>query len=108
MLGTLQSGIAVETPVFTRAAVDSATALDVKITCATPSADIRYTLNGELPQITDPVIRSGAVLRISNSATLKARAWDGAAVSGLAEEDYRITGAVAFGKQHGLALSRVG
>ncbi|MGB6223589.1 MAG: chitobiase/beta-hexosaminidase C-terminal domain-containing protein [Haloferula sp.] len=82
--------------------------MDVQISCATPSASIRYTLNGEDPQLGDPLIRSGGVVRLANSATLKARAWAGGALSDVAEEDYRITGAVAFGKQHGLSLSRAG
>jgi len=99
---------AVDKPVFIPSASDSATAIDVTITCGTANALIRYTLNGEDPTSGDPVVRSSGSIRIAKSTTLKAVAWKGGEVSEVAEEYYRVTGAIAMGGQHGLALSRAG
>lgn len=50
-------------------------AVDVVITCATPGAVIHYTLNGNEPTESDPIIASGGSVRIINFTFLRARAW---------------------------------
>ena len=80
-------------------------ALDVTVTCATPAAEIRYTLNGSEPTRHDPFIASGSTLRISRHSVVKAKAWLGEEASAATTEDYRITGAIVSGYQHGMALS---
>ncbi len=80
-------------------------ALDVIVSCATSGATIHYTLNGAVPTEFDPIVTSGGSLRIRRNVEVKAKAWVGANSSTVAAEDYRITGALAAGEQHGLALS---
>lgn len=80
----------------------------MKIICETENAEIHYTLNGAEPTKFDPAITSGGTIRISRNAVLKVRAWLGAEASPVVTEDYRITGAVSCGYQHGLALSVAG
>lgn len=75
------------------------------MTCATPLAEIHYTLNGSEPTRFDPAVTSGDTIRVSRNATVKARAWLGSEASPVVAEDYRITGSIASGDQHGLALS---
>lgn len=86
-----------------------ATAFDVEITCATPGATIRYTVNGQDPILIDPAIGAGEDLRVSGSVTLKARAWkDGMEPSEVAVAAYVISGDVSAGLQHGLGLKSSG
>lgn len=92
-------------PLLSPQAADSPVVLDLTVTCPTPGAEIRYTLNGVEPTRFDPVVASGGTVRISRNAVVKARAWLGSEVSLVATEDYRITGSIASGDQHGLALS---
>lgn len=75
------------------------------MTCSTEGAEIRYTLNGTDPTLFDPSVASGGSVRVSRNAVLKARAWVGGEASAISTEDYRITGSIASGDQHGLALS---
>jgi alpha-tubulin suppressor-like RCC1 family protein len=102
---SLQAGAEIAAPEFTPRAADSAVALDVTVTCPTPGAEIRYTLNGSEPTRHDPLIASGGTLRIARHSVVKAKAWLGAETSGATTEDYRITGAIVSGYQHGMALS---
>ncbi|MBM4103217.1 MAG: hypothetical protein FJ263_04085 [Planctomycetes bacterium] len=48
----------------------------VIITYPSPTATIHYTVNGNTPTESDPVIASGSSVLISKSMTLKARAWE--------------------------------
>ena len=52
-------------------------AQSVTISCNTPGVVIHYTLNGNDPTLSDPVIATGAAITISSDVpvTLKARAW---------------------------------
>jgi alpha-tubulin suppressor-like RCC1 family protein len=86
-------------------AADSPVGLDVVVTCPTPLAEIHYTLNGSEPTRFDQTVSSGGTIRVSRNATVKARAWLGSEASPVVAEDYRITGSIASGDQHGLALS---
>ena len=49
--------------------------LTVGVTCATLGATIHYTTNGVDPVDTDPTIASGGLITISQTTTLKAKAW---------------------------------
>jgi alpha-tubulin suppressor-like RCC1 family protein len=103
LLPVLEAEIAA--PALSPRAADSPVGLDVLVTCATPGAEIRYTLNGTEPTRFDPLVASGGTVRVSRNAMLKARAWSGSEASPVTTEDYRITGSIASGDQHGLALS---
>lgn len=92
-------------PLLSPHAADSPVALDLTVTCPTPGAEIRYTLNGIEPTRFDPIVASGGTVHISRNAVVKARAWLGSEASPVASEDYRITGSISSGDQHGLALS---
>jgi alpha-tubulin suppressor-like RCC1 family protein len=86
------------TGVYTRAKT-------VTVTCDTPAATIHYTTNGADPTEADLVITSGSTLPVNSSMMLKAKAWKpGQPESGVARGDYSITGAVAAGANHTLAL----
>lgn len=65
--------------------------VDVTIASATPGATIHYTLDGNEPTESDPVIASGGTLRLSVHTNLRARAWKpGLIPSGTAFEQYII------------------
>jgi len=51
------------------------TAVDVTITCATPGATIHFTINGNQPTESDPIIASGGTVRLTAFTFLRARAW---------------------------------
>jgi hypothetical protein len=79
-------------PSFNPAAGSYSPSVDVTITCATASAEIRYTLDGNDPTQTSSLY-SGPV-NISSSATLKARAFKAAMdPSSIATGVYTIGGA---------------
>ena len=102
---SMHVGAELAAPELTPRAADSAVALDVTVTCPTPGAEIRYTLNGSEPTRHDPLISSGGTIRIARHSVVKAKAWLGSETSGSTTEDYRITGAIVSGYQHGMALS---
>lgn len=94
-----------ETPVLTPQVADSPTALELTVSSPERGSVIRYTLDGREPAVFDPIVESGGTLTVARSAVVKARAWLGGQASDMAVGDYRITGAIASGNQHGLALS---
>ncbi len=95
----------VAAPQFSAPSGAYATAFDVEVTCATPGATIRYTINGQDPILIDPAIGEGESLFLSGSVTLRARAWkDGMEPSDVAGAEYHITGDIASGQNHVLAL----
>lgn len=99
----------VSTPVFSVPSGFYACGVTVELSCATPGAVIRYTINGQDPILIDPELSSGDRLEICGSTTLKARAWkDGMEPSEVASVEYQITGEVSAGKQHTLGLKAVG
>jgi alpha-tubulin suppressor-like RCC1 family protein len=96
---------ATATPRFNRAGSVSASAVSVTLSSATPGAQIRYTTNGVEPSVTDAWVASGGTVTLSKSAVLLARAFaSGLAPSGVQRADFVITGAVAAGAAHTLAL----
>ncbi|HEX6186616.1 MAG TPA: S8 family serine peptidase [Pyrinomonadaceae bacterium] len=65
--------------------------LDVTVSCATPGATIRYTLNGNPPTENDPVIASGTTLHLTGFTFLFARAWkSGSITSSMTAATYNI------------------
>jgi alpha-tubulin suppressor-like RCC1 family protein len=77
----------------------------VTLTSATSGAVIRYTTDGRDPAVTDPSVSSGGYVDLPSSVTLKARAWsDSLPVSGIRRGDYVISGGVAAGYDHSLAI----
>ena len=47
----------------------------VTVTCATPGATIHFTINGNDPTESDPVVTSGDTIQINTALFFKARAW---------------------------------
>ncbi len=67
-------------------------AVDVTITNMTPGATIHFTINGNTPTESDPVIASGGTLRITNNSVLRTRAWKAGLVpSGMSFAGYELT-----------------
>ena len=97
-------GVTVATPTFAPAEGSSATQLPVAVTCTTSGATIHYTLTGVEPTIYDPVVTSGATLTFRRTLALKAKAWVGTDLSPTASAGFDITGDIAAGPQHVLAL----
>lgn len=84
----------VATPVFTPAAGTYSTAQNVVINCATPGAEIRYTLDGAEPGASSTLY--SAPVPIVATTTLKAKAFlTGWETSATATAVYTITGRVA-------------
>ena len=72
-------------------------------------ATLRYTTTGVDPTVTDGTIASGATVTVDRSMVLKVRAWEtGLAASVVRREDYVITGALAAGENHSIALKADG
>jgi alpha-tubulin suppressor-like RCC1 family protein len=63
------------TPTFSVAAGTYNIGKTVVVSCATPGAEIHYTVSGATPTQADPIIASGASLVIDQTTTLEARAW---------------------------------
>lgn len=67
------------------------TNIAMAISCATPGATIRYTLDGSDPTTNDTVIASGDTILLSSNIVVKAKAWkEGLIPSGVKEGWYRI------------------
>jgi alpha-tubulin suppressor-like RCC1 family protein len=98
----------VAAPVFVPNDVDSATVLQVTVSSATAGAVIRYTLNGSEPTGSDPLVPSGGTLTINRNLILKAKAWAGGDTSTVTSATYLITGDIAAGGHHVLAMSSEG
>ena len=67
----------VGTPTFNVNAGTYSVEKTVTVTEATPGAIIHYTLDGNDPTESDPVVSSGGTVLIDQTRTLKARAWNG-------------------------------
>jgi alpha-tubulin suppressor-like RCC1 family protein len=80
----------------------------VVITAATADV-IRYTTTGADPVETDTSITSGGSLLVDRALILKVKAWkSGFAPSAVVRRDYVVTGAIAAGDSHMLALKADG
>jgi RHS repeat-associated protein len=95
-------------PQFNPGSAEAAVPFSVGISSATPASTIRYTLDGTIPHAGSPAV-SGGKVQIVNSSTLKARAFAaGYTESNVASSSYTLTGMVAGGAYHGIALSKNG
>jgi Chitobiase/beta-hexosaminidase C-terminal domain len=73
--GVLEADVAA--PQLAPSTADSPVALDFTVTCATPGAGIRYTLNGSEPTLYHPQVASGGSIRVARNAVVKVKAWVG-------------------------------
>lgn len=86
----------VATPVFFPGGETYNQAVYVNITCSTPDAEIRYTMDGSQPDTTSTVYVDSTSIYITSSCALKARAYKtGLNPSEVAAAVYTITGTVA-------------
>lgn len=96
--------LAVDAPVFLPAEGISPVDLPVVVTTATSGGTIHYTVNGSEPTEYDPVVVSGQSVMVKRPLTLKAKAWVGESASPTTSRIFEITGDVAGGGAHALAL----
>ncbi len=67
---------------------------------------LRYTTNGVDPTETDPLVPEGGTITVDRAQIIKVRAWvEGLSPSVVRRGDFVITGALAAGNQHSLALA---
>lgn len=105
---TISTG-AVEAPALSVPSGSYATWRRVYVSSATSGATIRYTTNGANPTTSDAAVASGSYIDVHASMIVKAAAWkSGMADSAVTRHDYLITGAVAAGTEHALALKEDG
>jgi alpha-tubulin suppressor-like RCC1 family protein len=96
----------VATPVIFPAGGSYAVQQKVTVTCATVGAIIHYTMSGVDPGEFDPVVANGGHLMVLTNLTLKARAFTNSILlpSAVTSASYVLTGAIAAGRKHTLAL----
>ena len=104
-LGFGSAAAQVAAPVFVPLDADDSTSFNVTVTSPTPGAEIRYTMNGAEPALTDLPIISGGSILVNRSLTLKAKAWVGSESSPVTTSSYSVTGAISAGEVHSLLLS---
>lgn len=81
----------------------------VTVTTETSGATIHYTTDGDDPTESDPTVASGSTVTVDKSMTFKVRAWkSGVPESSVARGDYELTGALAGGGWHSLAVKADG
>ena len=99
---------ATATPLMVPAGGTYATGQTVTITGAS-GATLRYTTDGTDPTTSSTSITSGNTLTVAKSQVLKVRAWaSGLEPSAVRRADFMITGAVAAGETHSMALDSSG
>jgi len=109
LIGPGLEALATPTPVFSPSSQMSVNQFMVQVSCGDPQAEIRYTTNGMDPTQTDAIITSGSMVFIGGNLTLKARAWDANGnTSSIASAYYSLTGKVACGSKHVIALQSNG
>jgi RHS repeat-associated protein len=106
--GNLTSQNGLSAPVFSYAEATSTRNFDVAIELNAPGAIIRYTTNGADPVVGDPIITAGSAVPMKRTTVLKAKAWLGNTVSAIAAQKFSVTGSIAAGDQHVLALKSNG
>ncbi len=95
----------VAAPVFEPLDADGITPFAVTVTTTTPGAQIRYTLNGADPVLTDLPIVSGGTIPLNRKVTIKAKAWQGGGESPVTSSTFSVTGDIAAGEIHSLSLA---
>jgi alpha-tubulin suppressor-like RCC1 family protein len=82
---------------------------EISIACATPGAEVRYTTSGLDPTEGDPLVPANGIVVVDRPTRLKARGFKaGLDASDIRRADYWITGALAGGGAHTLALDANG
>jgi alpha-tubulin suppressor-like RCC1 family protein len=96
---------AAPTPVLSPSSGQYTTQQLVTVTGAAGTT-LRYTTSGLDPTETDPAVTSGSTILVDRTTVLKVRAWQaGVTPSRVRASAYLITGAVAAGRDHSLALT---
>ena len=98
----------VQPPVLNPADGEAYANFPLTITCPTPGAVIRYTLNGVEPTLYDLPITSGSTVVINRNWIVKAKAWLAQESSATTTGNFSITGDVSAGGGHTLALEAQG
>ena len=81
----------------------------VTVNCTTSGATINYTTNGVTPGPSDRVVPSGGTVLVDRPLTLEANAWKtGMTSSGTAIANFTISGKLAAGGSHSVALKSEG
>lgn len=94
----------VSDPVLSPALGSLDAAFSLTMTCPSPGAVIHYTLNGTEPTLSDPTYVSGTPLTVARNWTVKAKAWVGVESSNTVSGTFQVSGSVAAGNAHSLAL----
>jgi alpha-tubulin suppressor-like RCC1 family protein len=102
------SAIVVDAPVIPLASGTYKRGGEVFITCATPGATIRYTMNGVEPTLDDPIVPSPGILHFGDDVTIKAKAWVGVDSSPTTTRTYTLTGDIVAGRLHTVMMDAVG
>ena len=100
----------VVTPVISPAGGTFATVQNVTISCSNTNAVIHYTLDGSNPTETSAVIANGQSISVPNTLTVNAAAFEDAILlpSATQTANFTITGGIAAGRKHTLALNSDG
>ena len=99
----------VATPTFTPNGGRYPTEQPVTVTCTTPGVTINYTTNGVTPVPSDRTIASGGAVLVDRPLTLEANAWKtGMTSTGTAIANFTISGKLAAGPSHSVALKSDG
>lgn len=107
-LFSITSVFAVTAPVMNPQEGESFTIFPLVISCPDVGADIRYTVNGAEPTLNDPKVESGETITINRNWIVKAKAWVAGVESATTTGDFILTGDIAAGGGHSLALGMMG
>ncbi|MCW1923367.1 chitobiase/beta-hexosaminidase C-terminal domain-containing protein [Luteolibacter arcticus] len=102
------SAIVVDAPVMPAASGPLKRGGGIFISCPTPGATIRYTMNGVDPTLNDPVVPAPGVLYFGDDVTIKTKAWVGSDVSPTTTRTFTITGDISAGRLHTVMMDAVG
>ena len=112
--GTQQIAVTFQVKLTSIVTIDPAggsfpTGQHVAISCSHSGATIRYSLDGSEPDAWSPIVGSAGTVKVDQTAVLKAKAFlSGQPVSLAASSPFTITGAVAAGVGHHVALKADG
>ena len=100
-----QLGDRIASPILSPPSGIYATARSVKASCATPETTLRYTLDGSEPTEASPTLLPESEISVDRTTRVRVQAFKaGTTSSAVTTGDYQITGAVAAGNAHSLAL----
>lgn len=99
---------AVTPPTLNPAEGQSFSVFPLLISCPDAGAEIRYTVNGMEPTLNDQKVESGETILVNRNWIIKAKAWVAGTESTTTTGDFILTGDIAAGGSHSLALSAEG